>query len=386
MDQKLTAAELRQLKALINDKDNSLLVQELLNSVYEQKQEISAEYSPGEAFTELWEKISRQPETAPAPVIASSFNRKWWKYAAAAAIVIAAGLGVYQFAGRSGSQPLAEQSSAPASGASDIQPGGNKAILTLADGSIVALTDAQNGILANQGGVNVVKLANGELSYQTGNKQSNEILFNTIVTPRGGKYRLTLPDGSKVWLNAESSLKYPTAFAGTTREVVLRGEAYFEVAPNPAQPFLVEVKETKVEVLGTHFNIMAYENEGVTATTLVEGAVRVSTMSQQLLLKPGQQALHQDMGNMKLINDADIQQVVAWKNDYFQFNAERIDRLMRQLERWYDISVKYEGAVPDRKFGGKISRQSPLSDVLRVLELSNVKFRTEGKTITVINK
>lgn len=386
MDQKLTAPELRQLKELINDRDNSSLVTELLNSVYDQKQEFSAEYAPGDAFNEMWEKLSRQPEAAPAPVITRSFNKKWWQYASAAALLIAACFGIYQFAIRNGSQPVAKQPSGTATIAPEIQPGGNKAMLTLADGSVVALTDAQDGVLATQGGVNVVKLTNGELSYQADNKKTKEVLFNTIITPRGGKYRLTLPDGTKVWLNAESSLRYPTAFAGNTRGVVLKGEAYFEVASNAAQPFQVEVNNTKVDVLGTNFNIMAYDNEGVTATTLVEGAVRVSAASGQLLLKPGQQALQEKQGNMKLINDADIQQTLAWKNDYFQFNAERLDRLMRQIERWYDVSVKFEGAVPERNFGGKISRLSPLSDVLRVLELSDVKFRVEGKTITVINK
>lgn len=386
MDQKLTAPELRQLKELIHDKDNSSLVVELLNSVYQQKQEISAEYSPGEAFNEIWEKLHQQPETSPAPVIAASFKRNWWKYASAAAIFIAAGLGIYQFVISNRVQTVAEQPPGSALSSSEIQPGGNKAMLTLADGSVVALNDAQDGVLATQGGVNVVKLTNGELSYQTDNKQANEVLFNTIVTPRGGKYRLTLPDGSKVWLNAESSLRYPTAFTGKTRGVVLKGEAYFEVASNAAQPFQVEVKDLKVDVLGTQFNIMAYENETIAATTLVDGAVRVSAASQQLLLKPGQQALQEEHGSMKMVNDADIQQALAWKNDYFQFNADRFDQLMRQIERWYDVSVKFEGAVPERKFGGKISRLSPLNDVLRILELSDVKFRVEGKTITVINK
>ncbi|MET0464902.1 MAG: FecR domain-containing protein [Chitinophagaceae bacterium] len=385
-DQKLTASELGLLKDLIQDEDNSSLVSELLNSVYEQKQEFSSEYSSGDAFKEVWEKLKQQPSGAQSPVIALSSKRKWWRYAAAAAIMVAAGLGIYQFAMRDRSLPLAAQPSVIDSTSTEIQPGGNKALLTLADGSVVTLTDAQNGVLATQGAANVVKLANGELAYQSNNKQANEVMFNTIVTPRGGKYRLTLPDGSKVWMNAESSLRYPTAFNGPTREVILNGEAYFEVASNPSQPFQVEVKDMKVEVLGTHFNIMAYENEAAIATTLVEGSVRVSSPSQQLLLKPGQQALKENSGEMKMLNDVDVQQVLAWKNDYFQFNADRLDRLMRQIERWYDVTVRFDGAVPERKFGGKISRSSPLTDILRVLELSDVKFRVQGKTITVINK
>ncbi len=384
-DQKLTGSELGQLKSLIQDKDNSALVSELLGSVYEQKQEFSSEYSSSDAFKDVWEKLRQQPEQE-APVISFSSRRKWWRYAAAAAVVITAGLGMYQFLMRDRSAPIAEQPPKLENFSSEIQPGGNKAMLTLADGSVVALTDAQNGVLASQGSSNVVKLANGELAYQSNNKQENEVMFNTIVTPRGGKYRLVLPDGTKVWMNAESSLRYPTVFTGSTREVELNGEAYFEVARNAQQPFRVQVKDMKVEVLGTHFNIMAYENEAATAATLVEGSVRVSSPLQQLLLKPGQQALKDNSGQMKMLDDVDIQQVLAWKNDYFQFNADPLDRLMRQIERWYDVSVKFDGVVPERKFGGKISRSSPLTDILKVLELSDVKFRVEGKTITVINK
>jgi transmembrane sensor len=384
-DQKLTAAELVQLKELIRDEDNSSLVSELLGSVYEQKQEFSSEYTSAEAFNDVWEKLRQQP-VQEAPIVSFQSKRKWWKYAAAAAIVIAVGLGIYQFALRDQPSVIAEQPPKNENIPADIQPGGNKAMLTLGDGSVVALTDAENGLLASQGSSNVMKLANGELAYQSNNQQANEVMFNTIVTPRGGKYRLTLPDGSKVWMNAESSLRYPTVFTGPVREVELNGEAYFEVARNTEKPFHVQVKDMKVEVLGTHFNIMAYENEAAIATTLVEGSVRVSSPSQQLLLKPGQQALAENSGGMKMLNDVDVQQVLAWKNDYFQFNADPLDHLMRQIERWYDVSVKFEGAVPERKFGGKISRSSSLGDILRVLELSDVKFRVQGKTITVINK
>jgi ferric-dicitrate binding protein FerR (iron transport regulator) len=358
----------------------------LLNSVYEKTQDAApAEHSSQQAFREVWQKLQlEQPETN-ASVIPISSRRQWWKYAAAAAILLAVGLGIYRFTADKPSPAIVARQTVTNS-PTDIQPGGNKAMLTLADGSVVALNDVANGVLANQGGTNVVKLANGELAYESGNRQADAVLFNTIVTPRGGKYRLTLPDGSKVWMNAESTLRYPTAFNGDTREVSLTGEAYFEIAHNSAQPFHVQVRDIKVEVLGTHFDIMAYENEGVIATTLVEGSVRVSSSSQQLQLKPGQQALQDNNGaGMKIINEVDIQQVLAWKNDYFQLSGDRLDRLMRQLERWYDVSVVYNGPVPEKRFGGKILRSSPLSDVLKALELSEVKFRVEGKTITVIN-
>lgn len=383
-DQKLSAREIRQLKALVQDKRNQELLTELLNSVYEQKQEIiPAEYSSRDAFEEVWAKLQSEKEKATVPIIPITSRRQWWKYAAAAIVVLAAGLGIYQWTGKKVSQSVAQQEQKK--GNDEIVPGGNKAMLMLSDGSVIALNDAENGTLAQQGGTKVVKLADGELAYETEKRQATAEVFNTIVTPRGGKYQLTLPDGSKVWMNAASTLRYPTAFNGETREVFLTGEAYFEVAHNPAQPFHVQLNSMKVEVLGTHFNVMAYENEAAIATTLVEGSVRVSSPSQQMRLKPGQQALGENDGNMKMISDVDIQQVLAWKNGYFQFNNERFDRLMRQIERWYNVSVVYKGTVPDRNFGGKISRSSPLDDVLKALELSDIKFRIEGKTIVVIN-
>ncbi|OQP46032.1 FecR family protein [Niastella populi] len=385
-DQKLSARELDLLRELIHDESNRGLVAALLNAEYEKTQEAaSAEYSSQQAFHEVWQKLLLEQTETNTRVITVSSRRPWWKYAAAAAILLTVGLGMYRLTIDKPSPAIVAQQAANNS-STDIQPGGNKAILTLADGSVIALNDAANGLLANQGGTNVVKLTTGELAYESGNQQANALLFNTIVIPRGGKYRLTLPDGSKVWMNAESTLRYPTAFNGNTREVALTGEAYFEIAHNAAQPFHVQVKDIKVEVLGTHFDIMAYENEAAIATTLVEGSVRVSSSSKQLHLTPGQQALQDNNGaGMKIINDVDVQQVLAWKNDYFQFAGDRLDHLMRQIERWYDVSVVYDGPVPDKKFGGKISRSSPLSDVLKALELSEVKFRVEGKTITVIN-
>lgn len=387
-DQPLNASEITQLRELISDDANRELVAGLLQSLYEQKKEaVPSDFSSQAAFREVWDKLEPQGKT-PAEetlVVQLSPRKQWWKYAAAAVILLAIGAGIYQFSQRSSSPaPLAEQK--PSSTAdTTIQPGENKATLTLDDGSVVTLIDAKDGLLANQGGTNVMKLANGELAYESGTAAPNTVLYNTITTPRGGKYRLTLPDGSKVWMNAESSLRYPTAFNSNTREVMLTGEAYFEIAHNPSQPFHVSVKDMKVEVLGTHFDIMAYDNEPAIATTLVEGSVRINSSSQQIQLTPGQQAEQDNSGKLRVFDDVNIQQVLAWKNDYFQFNGDKLDKLMRQIERWYDVSAVYKGTIPDRKFGGKISRSSSLADVLKVLELSDVKFRVEGKTITVIN-
>ncbi|MBN8878479.1 MAG: FecR family protein [Sphingobacteriales bacterium] len=383
-DRTLSATELSQLKELLRDDANREQVAELLQSLYDQNHETaSVDYSSQAAFREVWEKLEAENAEA-SPVIPLSPRRQWWKYAAAAVIVLAMGIWVYQFINRSSpSSQLAGQQQYIDT--ATIQPGDNKATLMLANGSILALTDADNGVLADQGGTNIVKLASGEIAYESGNNTEGPVLYNTIVTPRGGKYTVTLPDGSKVWMNAGSSLRYPTSFNGDTREVSLTGEAYFEIAHNPSQPFNVLVKDMKVAVLGTHFDIMAYDNEPAIATTLVEGAVHISSPSQEIQLKPGQQALQDSRGQLKVHDDVNIQQVLAWKNGYFQFNDDKLDRLMRQIERWYDVSVEYEGTIPERKFGGKIPRASPLSDVLKVLELSDVKFRVKGKTITVIN-
>lgn len=205
-------------------------------------------------------------------------------------------------------------------------------------------------------------------------------MFNTMRTPRGGEYRLQLPDGSKVWLNAASSITYPNIFTGDTRSVEITGEAYFEVAKDAARPFKVQAGNMKVEVLGTHFNINAYPGEPVIKTTLLEGAVRI----QDAVLKPGQQASLAATGQFRVEDDVETEEVMAWKNGFFQFNDADMPTVMRQLENWYDITVAYEGRVPKRSFGGAIQRSLPLSKVLDILEENNVRFKIEGRNITVM--
>lgn len=386
-DQKMTAAEIRELKSLLQDESNRDLMLELLDSAHNQNTEPAfKEYSTQDAFLELSQKLQLDKTEQPATVVTIQPRNNWWKYAAAAVLITAAGLAFYLSSKPEPDNRVVQHREAITPAAPEIQPGGNKARLTLADGSVVTLDSLQNGIVAKQGGIDVVKLANGELAYQSTEGQVTPAGFNTIVIPRGGKYRLTLPDGSKVWMNAESTLRYPTSFNGKTRNVELTGEAYFEIAKNPNQPFRIDVRDQQIEVLGTHFNVMAYANEASIATTLVEGSVKINSPSMNLTLKPGQQAQQGSSGSLKLVEGVDLQQVLAWKDDYFQLNGDRLDRLMRQLERWYDVAVYYEGPVPERKFGGKISRSSQLKDVLKALEWSDIKFRVRGKTITVINQ
>lgn len=266
-----------------------------------------------------------------------------------------------------------------------VAPGGNKAILTLSDGSTIILDDAKNGQVAQQGGTQIAKLANGQLVYNALDNKPAEVVFNTLTTPRGGQFKLTLPDGSEVWLNAASSIKYPTAFIGNERKVEISGEAYFEIAHNAAKPFKVSVNGMEVKVLGTHFNINAYNDEASVKTTLLEGSISLALAKADAVttLNPGQQAQLGNGGNIKVINNVDIDQEVAWKNGYFSFNRADLQMVMRQIARWYDVEISYEGKIPERQFGGKIDRNSNISEVLKILEESKVHFRIEEKKIIV---
>ena len=263
----------------------------------------------------------------------------------------------------------------------DIPPGRDKAILKLADGSTIVLDDAKNGALAQQGNTRVIKL-NGKLNYNAASG-TNKVLYNTISTPLGGKYQIELPDGSHVWLNAASSLRFPTAFAGTERKVEMTGEAYFEVARNNAMPFIVSVNGAQVQVLGTHFNVMAYSDEAAVKTTLLEGAVRFVKDNVTNTLKPGQQSQLLKSGEVKIADGVDVDDVVAWKNGMFNFQGADIGTVSRQLARWYEVEVVYDKTIDDF-FYAKIPRSTKLSEVLNLLELTEkVHFEINGRRVTV---
>jgi len=264
-----------------------------------------------------------------------------------------------------------------------LAPGRSQATLTLADGRTVLLDQAQRGLLARQGASQVQKTADGQLRYAASAATSNALLFNTVATPRGGQYQLTLPDGSQVWLNAASSLRFPVPFTGAERRVELTGEAYFEVTKDAKHPFKVAARGAEVTVLGTHFDVQAYADEPALAATLLEGSVRLRQGAQQALLRPGQQAQPRPDGTIR-VREVDVQHAVAWKNGYFVFNDEPIEAIMRQVARWYDVDVRYQGTLTNKDFNGKISRYKDATAVLRVLELTGaVHFTTEGRRITV---
>jgi ferric-dicitrate binding protein FerR (iron transport regulator) len=310
------------------------------------------------------------------------FLRRWsW----AAAIILLC-VGIYFF--RTNTHKEATVQLAKKEQPKDLPPGKNGAVLTLADGTQVALDSLGNGNVATQNGMNV-QLTNGRLAYNSPSASANidEVIYNTLVTPKGRQFQLVLPDGSMVWLNAASSIKYPVTFGRKAREVEVTGEAYFEVAQDHSKSFKVLVHaasgNSEVEVLGTHFNINAYDDEAAVKTTLLEGAVRVYKGAATSVLKPGQQASVSGESFLRVKDDVDVDEAVAWKNGSFVFNRQDIKSIMRQIARWYDVNVEYEDQPSDETFSGIVSRKSDLSQVLKIMEKNGVKFTIEDHKIIV---
>jgi ferric-dicitrate binding protein FerR (iron transport regulator) len=341
------------------------------------------------------------------PEVSSFLQRKTWRWVAAAVFtgLIACGAYIFYNTGK----PVLPVT---VTRGNDLPPGNNKAVLTLANGQQVILDNSNKGTIASQGNVQVIKLGSGLLAYNKTAKGTEQVLYNSITTPRGGQYQLILPDGTHVWLNAASSLRFPTVFAGKQREVALSGEAYFEVTHITAdgkynssagenqrysmaggprvsgfQPFIVKVKNNmEVKVLGTHFNVMAYDEEPSIQTTLAEGSVQVSNVTGSVLIRPGQQASLVKSGNQRFtVSKANLEEVLAWKNGQLLLSNVSVPAIMRQISRWYDVAVSYSGNIPDKSFNGLIDRNVPLSDVLKVLEVYDLHCRLEpGKKLVVL--
>ncbi|WP_316815622.1 FecR family protein [Pedobacter nyackensis] len=269
-----------------------------------------------------------------------------------------------------------------------LKPGTDKAQLTLADGSVIDLEQAANGKLENKEGIAVTKTADGKLVYDTQQEVpvGGEVTYNTVVTPRGGQYKIILSDGSSIWLNAASSLRFPTSFVGAERRVELSGEGYFEIKKNARQPFVVASGEQEVTVLGTHFNINAYNDNNLIKTTLLEGAVKISKGKQSYVLAPGQQASLDNSHNViSIANNVDIDAVVAWKHGRFSFDETNIKDVMQQVTRWYDVDVLYKGDFSNVELTGNISRGEDAEQVLKLLKgTKQIDFIINGRTITVI--
>ncbi len=306
-----------------------------------------------------------------------SFLQNSVKYAAAVAVIV---VGVWAWLHFNYKHKETEK--AVALSPANIQPGKDGAILTLENGSQVLLDTVQNGVVALQGGATAI-VKNGTLVYEKNNE--TEAVYNTMSTPKGRQYKMQLADGTMVWLNSASSIKYPVIFNKEERYVEVSGEVYFEVAKNKKQPFKVNVSNRmNVEVLGTHFNINAYDNEPDINATLLEGSVKVADKNNNVILKPGQQALLNNRPEIIVRKAVDLDQIMAWKNGLFNFEGLSFEEAMNQLERWYNIQVVYEKNVPDIRFGGKLQRSLSLNDLLDILEKTGVKFKLEeGRKLLV---
>jgi len=306
-----------------------------------------------------------------------------WKIAVAASVLLAVAVGAFTFLKKENNEVrIAKSINEKTKSSNDVDPGGNKALLTLGDGSTIKLDDEKNGDLASQGNTRVIK-AGSKVLYNSGTKEAAEVVYNTITTPSGGQYQIELPDGTLVWLNAASSMRFPTSFNGSVRSVDVTGEAYFEVAQNKEKPFVVNVAGSQVKVLGTHFNVMAYDNEPSLKTTLLEGSIKFESGSDSKIITPGQQTQLLKDGNLKVVNNANIEKELAWKNGRFNFDGIDIEALGRQLSRWYGVEMVYD-KKPDEVFYLDIPRSMKLSKVLSALSSTGeIHFTIDGKKIMV---
>jgi transmembrane sensor len=391
----LSVAEENELSLLLHNEANFTAINAVLTQLLEEQSaatnlDVSRWDGQIAAILNIDKGIKAEINSRPAVYRNRFLNQPWVRYAAAAILTGAVCAFMLLLVNKKQSVQITKaEKQLP----QDVLPGGNKAIIKLANGQIILLDSVANGAIVLQGNMKLLKLANGQIKYSvnTDGPDSTEQLFNTMTTPRGGQYQLTLSDGTVVWLNSASSITFPTAFTGAERNVSIEGEAYFEVAKNKTKPFHVKVKDADVQVLGTHFNINAYEDEEGLKATLLEGSVKISKGSLlAAILKPNEQAIDEyntaqqkPLKGFTIKHIDDVNQVIAWKNGYFQFAGSNIKAVFKQLERWYDITVKYEGVIPERQFGGQIDRNAKLSEILTILRESNINITMNGRTIIV---
>lgn len=332
---------------------------------------------------ERGDRILSKLDEATGHTVKSDRNfQSWWYAAAAILILLTTGISIWI----SASRPSKEVTTY-ALKKNDIKAGVDKAILKLANGKEVVLAKGGDGTVVNQEGMIVRREKNGSLNYFVSSvgQAKAPAGYNTLTTPRGAEYHITLEDGTKVWLNAASSLKFPVAFAKKERRVQITGEAYFEVAKNRNRPFKVVFNDQEIEVLGTHFNVTAYDDEPDTKTTLLEGSVKISRQGRKQILIPGQQAVSARNQNGFAVGKVNVQEVVAWKNGFFQFRNASLADIMRQASRWYDVEVLYEKGFSPQEYGGRVAKYKNISELLNNLELTGtVHFKIEGRRITVM--
>jgi transmembrane sensor len=354
----------------------------LLNELQEAFRQVTPETAPlsadpGERVRkELLKHIQASPIT---PMYQPQKYTGAFKLAAAAAILLAIALpATYFLLNRQPAATPVVATSQPAA----VTSASHKAVLTLANGEKIVLDEKGMQQLAQQGNSNILN-KNGQLVYEKTNGEATTPLYNTLTTAAGETYPLVLADGSRIWLNASSSIRFPATFAGHERKIELTGEAYFEIAHDAHKPFRIQVKQMTVNVLGTHFNINSYADEATINTTLLEGAVKINSDKGSIQLAPGEQSQVSPNGNLKRVTGINTSEIVAWKEGYFQFESADLTTVLRQFSHWYDVEIVYEGKVKPRKFFGMISRNSSLVNVLKMLNANDVSYRIEGKKLIV---
>lgn len=379
IDRQCSASELEELVTILQQADAEYILTEPMEILWEEVKQDPRQYPVD------WDRIYKNvmlTENRPAKIF--PIQKFWW---IAASIVLVLGTGALLLFNQKPKNQLGIEKGSTIK--TDIAPPvSSHAIITLANGETIILDSTQNGSLAKLGNVNLVKLGDGKLVYSqvASGINSQAITYNTITVPRGSQVvSLMLVDGSRVWINAASSMKYPTAFIGKERKVEITGEAYFEIAHNAAMPFIVKKGDAEVRVLGTHFNVNAYDDENNMKVSLLEGAVKVSKANETKFLSPGQQAEIDQQGKITLNRNVDMEEVVAWKNGLFVFNNTDLELIMRQIGRWYDVEVQYSGAPAKGKhYSGYIPRLVNGSRVLHMLESAGgVEFTIDGKKIMV---
>lgn len=380
-----TASEKAEFMQQMADPVNAGLAAELIEKHWDKSEHGSSPFTADESRLMLHRVLQADAHQNASYETRPRNLRRW--VAAAALVLATAGVGYYLSLSPQPADTAVEVAVA------DIAPGADKATLTLSNGHTISLDEAPVGILVDEPGFEVKKSENGMLIYAASNgagQAAGGIPSHTVSTPKGGKYQVVLPDGSRVWLNAASSLRYPARFSDAERIVELTGEAYFEInkvqSENGRIPFRVLTGGQVVDVLGTHFNINSYSDEETSKTTLLEGSIQVSKAGQRttLILEPGQQCVPAPGGGFRVIKGVDVQEAIAWKDNQFVFNGLTIQSTMRQLCRWYDVEVMYEGRIPNEHLTGYVSRDVPLSRALQMLErISDLKFRVNGRVVTV---
>ncbi len=388
-DNTISYADFMELLEYLKDADTNKLEDYISEDLLNQNQGPDFDKAMSK---DIWKRITsdaryhvnEEPLTSRQHAVIKFYRKTWVQLAAVLLVVFAAGLLIYN---RQLARPVIERHYTQQKKDVVILPGSTKAILTTDNGQQLILEQAANGLLVKSGSAKVLKTHSGQLVYNAEQKQAvsaQQVSYNTLTTPRGGEYQVILADGTKVWLNAASSITYPAAFNGPERRVKLSGEAYFEVAKNAGKPFYVNTAGGEIRVLGTHFNISAYADDNAMAATLLEGSVQITKNQSSLMLKPGQQAVIAHGSDQINVTEARLDEVMAWKNGYFVFDEDNIAGIMKKVARWYDVDVQYRDSFDGLKFGGTFHRSKGISELLHYLEkIGNIHFLITERRITV---